>query len=207
MTLSKPALAVLFIIASSLVSISSFAESTPVAGPAPAGFYGGNDFEFTSAVGEVFVDCPQQPGYPPRGPQTAYFRCMGYIFAPTEAAGFRGAAGDFDEVELVATHEDGSTTKLTSAYDGSRGRSIRSFNLWVETAFQPALLRLGRNIVDWTLMKRGQAVAMGTFFSHVVQKRDLRCPSVSQTSWDPYNCVQSSRVCSEYYRMYGNQCR
>lgn len=171
------------------------------------GFVGGNRFEYTSAVGDVFVHCPQTGGGVPSGPSTANFRCYGYIFQPAESAQFMGPQTTADEVELTAIHEDGTTFTKSSGYDGLRGVSTDTFNLWIETVFQKPLLKLGVNQVNWVLKSAGQAVAQGAFEATVVQKQSLICPNASMTLWNSDGCTNSYRACSDYFYQYGNQCR
>ena len=183
--------------------LSSVAFTQPVT----PGFVGGNRFEYTSAVGDVFVHCPRTGGGVPSGPSSASFRCYGYIFAPAESAQFEGPRVTATEVELTAIREDGSTFTKTSSYDGARGVSNDTFNLWIETLFQRPLLKLGQNQVNWVLKLGGRAVSHGTFLAEVYQRPSLRCPNASQTSWDADGCTNSNRACSDYFYMYGNQCR
>ncbi|CAN5600875.1 hypothetical protein BH10BDE1_BH10BDE1_20540 [soil metagenome] len=174
---------------------------------AQTGFVGGNNFEYTPATGDVYVNCPRTGGGIPTGPSAASYRCYGYSFAPAESAQFAGPKLDANLVELTATRADGSTFKKTGEYLGSRGISKDTFNLWIETLFQRPLLQIGRNDVTWTLKKDGRIVMSGNFISEVYQKANLLCPNVSETSWDANDCVNSSRVCSDYFYNYGNQCR
>lgn len=172
-----------------------------------AGFLGGNQFEYTSATGDVSVSCFHSGGPPPIGPSSARYRCHGYAFTPTAYPLFTGPSVNADQVELVAFRQDGSSFSKKSAYDPSIGRSTETFNLWVETVFQKPLLKLGRNDVRWTLTQRGQVIATGNFIADVFQRPSLQCPSVSQTSWDMNDCRTSNRVCQEYFSRFGSQCR
>ena len=174
---------------------------------AQTGFVGGNKFEYTPATGDVFVNCPRTGGGVPPGPSTASYRCYGYSFAPAESAQFVGPKADANLVELTANRADGSAFTKTSDYLGTRGVSKDTFNLWIETLFQRPLLKLGRNDVTWTLKKDGRVIMTGNFLAEVFQKASLLCPNVSQTSWDSNDCVNSSRVCSDYFYNYGSQCR
>ena len=196
----------LFVSAAILI-LGFILASTSLAHAAIPGFVGGNRFEYTAAVGDVFVHCPQTGGGIPSGPSTASFRCYGYIFAPAEAAQFEGPQANANEVELTAIREDGSVFTKSSSYDGARGVSNDTFNLWIETLFQRPLLKLGQNQVNWVLKRDGQAVRNGTFIAEVFQRPSLQCPSASQTSWNADGCTNSNRACSDYFYMYGNQCR
>lgn len=175
---------------------------------AHVGFAGGNRFHYAQAVGDVWVQCPTagHPGYPP-GPATASYRCYGYTFGPAEAAQFIGPRIDADEVELTAYRADGSIRTKSGSYNGLRGHSVDAFNLWMDTVFQRALIGVGRNDVSWTLKRAGQIVMSGTFLAEVFQGPGLMCPSVTQTSWDPQDCISPNRVCSDYYYNFGRQCR
>lgn len=196
----------------SLVSLFAFAlafllSSITLGETTTPGFVGGNRFEYTSAVGDVYVHCPRTGGGIPSGPSSANFRCYGYIFAPAEAAQFEGPPMNANEVELTAIREDGSSFTKSGAYDGARGVSSDTFNLWIETLFQRPLLKLGQNQINWTLKLGGRPVRSGTFLAEVYQRPSLRCPSASQTSWDADGCTNSNRACSDYFYTYGNQCR
>lgn len=178
---------------------------------ATGGFKSGNKFDYKSAVGDVSVHCPQTgggvPPGGPTGPTFAHHRCYGYVFTPGDQDYFVGPAVNADEVELVAVRADGSKRSKKSEYDGAKGQSKDRFNLWIETLFQKPLLKMGRNDVTWTLKRNGRTVQSGSFIAEVFDRGDLRCPSTSETSWDPMDCQNSGRICSDYFFRYGNQCR
>lgn len=181
------------------------------AAAATGGFKSGNKFEYKSAVGDVSVHCPQSGGgYPPgtpTGPTFANYRCYGYVFNPGDHDYFVGPKINADEIELVAVRVDGSKRSKKSEYDGTKGQSKETFNLWIETLFQKPLLKMGRNDVTWTLKRSGRAVQTGSFIAEVFDRGDLRCPAASETSWDPADCQSSGRICGDYFFRYGNQCR
>lgn len=177
---------------------------------AQAGFKSGNKFEYKSAVGDVSVHCPNTGGSlpgGPSGPTFANYRCYGYSLTPGDADYFVGPKVNADEVELVAVRADGSKRSKTSEYDSAKGQSKDTFNLWIETLFQKPLLKMGRNDVTWNLKRGGRTVQTGSFIAEVFDRGDLRCPAASETSWDPSDCQNSGRICSDYFFRYGNQCR
>ncbi len=178
---------------------------------ATGGFKSGNTFDYKSAAGDVSVHCPQTgggvPPGGPTGPTFAHHRCYGYVLTPGDQDYFVGPTVSADEVELVAVRADGSKRSKSSEYDGARGQSKDRFNLWIETLFQKPLLKMGRNDVAWTLKRNGRTVQSGSFIAEVFDRGDLRCPSTSETSWDPMDCQSSGRICSDYFFRYGNQCR
>lgn len=181
---------------------------------ASGGFKNGNNLDYKSATGDVSVQCFDRggpsPGYPggaPTGPSFAHYTCYGYSLVPGDHDYFVGPKVDADQVELFATRADGSTRSKTSSYDGAKGQSNDTFNLWIETLFQRPLLKLGRNDIKWTLTKDGRLVQTGSFISEVFNRGSLMCPSGSDTSWDPIDCQNSGRVCSDYFYRYGSQCR
>jgi hypothetical protein len=194
----RGSLALAILVLSWILGSSAYAQS---------GFVGGNKFEYTPATGDVFVHCPSTGGGFPSGPSTASYRCYGYSFAPAEAAQFIGPKIDANSVELTATHADGSTFTKTGDYLSDQGVSKDTFNLWIETLFQRPLLNVGRNDIAWTLKKDGLVVATGVFIAEVFKKTSLLCPNTSETSWDSNDCVNSSRICGDYFNNYGNQCR
>lgn len=175
------------------------------------GFAGGNIFHYTPAEGDVLVNCPRSGGGgipgTPTGPSSASFRCYGYVFSPAESAQFVGPVTTADQVELTATHADGTTRTKSSAYDGGTGRSVDTFNLWIETLFQRPLLKVGRNDITWSLFSGGHLVQSGAFIADVVQKPTLSCPLGSTTSWDPDGCSSSTSACTDYFQEYGRDCR
>jgi hypothetical protein len=178
---------------------------------APGGFKNGNHFEYKSAIGDVSVHCPQTgggaPPGTPTGPTFAQHRCYGYIFNPGDQDFFVGPLVNADEVELVSVRADGSKRSKKSEYDSSTGQSKERFNLWIETLFQKPLLKMGRNDVNWVLRRNGKVVQGGSFIAEVFDRGDLRCPSTTETSWEPSDCQSSGRICSDYFYRYGSQCR
>lgn len=172
-----------------------------------AGFVGGDVFEYTSATGDVYVNCPRTGGGVPRGPSSASFRCYGYIFSPAESAEFVGPKLNANEVELTSHRSDGTTFTKRTGYIGSRGVSDDTFNLWIETVFQRSLLKIGRNEIEWTLRQNGRDVQTGSFIAEVYSKPALHCPTASMTGWNLDACTNSNNICDQYYQQYGDQCR
>lgn len=188
---------------SAFVALSLFGLQSAIAA---TGFVGGNDFNFKGATGYLSVTCFSSGGSP-SGPSSASFRCDGFSFTPAEEAQFSGPRVNADSVELKAVHADGSTRTKTGTYDGKKGLSDDVFNLWIDTLFQRPLLKFGKNTVTYTLKRKGSKVASGQFIATVNDLGDMTCPSDSTTSWDANDCVNSSRVCDEYYRRNGHLCR
>ncbi|MDZ4083710.1 MAG: hypothetical protein U1E10_12285 [Bdellovibrionales bacterium] len=181
-----------------------------LASAAQTGFKNGNKFEYKSAVGDVSVHCPNTGGSlpgGPSGPTFANYRCYGYSLTPGDADYFVGPKVNADEVELIAVRADGSKRSKTGEYESAKGQSKDTFNLWIETLFQKPLLKMGRNDVTWNLKRGGRTVQTGSFIAEVFDRGDLRCPAASETSWDPSDCQNSGRICSDYFFRYGNQCR
>lgn len=192
------------------MAISALALVGAQTANAQAGFKNGNTFDYKSAVGDVSVHCPNTGGgLPggPSGPTFANYRCYGYSFSPGDTDYFVGPKVNADEVELVAIRADGSRRSKKSEYESAKGQSKDTFNLWIETLFQKPLLKMGRNDVTWTLKRSGRTVQTGSFIAEVFDRGNLRCPAASETSWDPSDCQNSGRVCSDYFFRYGNQCR
>lgn len=162
-----------------------------------AGLSGGDQFSTQIIEGRLTVHCSSNTPGPTHG---AAF-CRSQILNPGEYSYFVGPQIDADQVTLRATREDGSLSKAkTETYLGAKGKSKKSFNLWISTVFQRPLLGFGKNTVKYTLSKEGQTVEEGTFVVNVVDGGRAVCQRTGfYTSSSNTDCSVPQNLCSRYF--------
>lgn len=175
----------------------SFAILALGAGASAAGLTGGDQFSTQQIEGRLSVQCT---GNNP-GPTSGSAYCRGEILNPGEYSFFTGPKIDADQVTLKATRENGSVSKAkTETYDGIKGKSKKSFNLWISTVFQRPLLGFGKNTVAYTLTKDGAVVEEGSFIVTVVNGGRAVCQrSGFYFSSNNADCSSPQNFCSRYF--------
>ena len=159
------------------------------------GFSTGNTFTRTQLDGYVTVRC--------QGNSEGH-RCREVLWSPAVYAYFEMEPGvDADKVILNAIHEDGSTRDKKSKFKKDIGRSKKRFNLGVWSLFQRPLLEGGKNIIEYTLLKRKKVVLTGSFEVYVRTAEGRYCDSEYRYFND---CSSSQVVCRDYFRRH-NYCR
>lgn len=165
----------------------------------PAGFSKGSVFSAIPIQGQVRVICN---GF--NGTGTAQYVCRDVVLAPQAYDVFVGPKdARSKKVDLSCTREDGSVRARGSNYDGAKGRSADSFNLWISTIFQKPLLAYGKNKVSYSLKDdKGTVTATGSF-DVTVNKVALReCPLATYNSTDLNDCASQYSVCQRYFEEY-----
>lgn len=119
---------------------------------ASGGFANGNEYTSTTYKGWLTVHCPDTV--------RTYF-CQNNVLSPSWRSKFVTDNKDADRVELLATHEDGSTRDKSSKM--KRGTSKRNFNLWIASLLQRPLLDMGTNVISYTLENDDEVIERGTF--------------------------------------------
>lgn len=162
-----------------------------------AGLSGGDQFSAQRIEGRLQVQCT---GNSP-GPTYGQAYCRSEILNPGEYSFFVGPKIDADHVSLRATREDGSLSKTkTEEYDSVKGKSRKSFNLWISTVFQRPLLAFGKNTVKYTLTKDGATVETGTFIVNVVDGGRAVCQRFGfYYSSNSTDCSTPDVYCSRYF--------
>lgn len=162
------------------------------------GLSGGDQFSTQLIEGRLLVQCS---GGTTPGSTNGSAICRAEILNPGEYSYFIGSKIDADHVTLRATREDGSVSKAkTEAYDGEKGKSKKSFNLWISTVFQRPLLGFGKNTVKYTLTKDDATVESGTFIVNVVDGGRATCQRVGYyTSQSTNDCSMPQNLCSRYF--------
>jgi hypothetical protein len=162
-----------------------------------AGLSGGEQFSTQAIEGRLMVQCAG--GSP--GPTSGSAICRSELLNPGEYSYFVGSTIDADHVSLRATREDGSVSKTkTEEYDSVKGKSRRSFNLWINTVFQRPLLGFGKNTVKYSLTKNGAIVESGTFIINVVDGGRATCQRMGYyTSQSTNDCTMPQNLCSRYF--------
>lgn len=184
----------LFALVALLFSASNFAQ----------GLSGGDQFTSLNIEGRVSVSCFNTQGGASHG--SAY--CGMNILNPGEYSFFVGPKIDADSVSLQATWENGKKSKVkTEKYDQVKGKSKKSFNLWIATVLQRPLLDFGKNIVNYKLTKNGNVVEEGEFIVNVVSGGTKTCQRTGfYTSNNSNDCAQPTQMCDRYFRDY-NYCQ
>lgn len=161
-----------------------------------AGLSGGDQYTAVSIYGRLNVQCSG-----PQGTTSAFANCRGQILNPGEYSYFVGPISEAETVTLVATHEDGSVSKpKSSPYDGQKGKSKKSFNLWISTVLQRPLLDFGKNTVHYTLSQNGRVTEQGDFVVTVLDGATASCSRVGfYFSSVESDCQAPSTFCSRYF--------
>ncbi|HWU43742.1 MAG TPA: hypothetical protein VN132_09900 [Bdellovibrio sp.] len=192
-----------------LYSASSFAQSqnNPGANASTAiGFLSGSEFQATPIDGTVVITCD---GF--NGTSQANYSCRDVVLDPQSSDIFAGPREPrAKQVELLATHEDGTTRTKTSNYDGQLAQSTSSFNLWINTLFQKPLLMTGINRIHYTLYNGSTAgpeeFGSGNFTVTVKRGTARHCPTSYYHSTDVIDCNSQYSICQRYFDQY-NSCR
>lgn len=171
---------------------------------ADAGLTAGNEFEAHYNEGQLNLTC-----FGPQGQvRHAYWRCWESYLTPAMYTKFYTDSGvEADRVEIRSTNAKGNTRKKSSRYLSDKGQSKDSFNLWINTLFQRALLDYGVNTIEYTLTKDGNEVEAGEFDVDVIQQPRKYCMSANATSHNMNDCVNGDFICGRYMNSYRHTCR
>lgn len=169
------------------------------------GFVHGSEFTAAAIEGRVTVSCN---GF--NGVGSAVYACRDAILEPQIYDYFTGPRNaKAADVELKCTRDDGSVRTKTSGYNGAKGLSTDSFNLWISTLFQKPLLQVGVNTIDYRITADDRAeteIAKGRFVVNVKRVAARRCPDAHYNSTDINDCNSQYSVCQRYFEEYHN-CR
>jgi len=176
------------ILLSALISLLAHAEI--------AGFSDGSLFTPVHLSGDIHITCSN-----PNGHNSTIYRCQDSYFSPATHSKFVIDSNiDADTVVLKAYHQDSSTTSKNGDFIPEAGQSKKAFNLWVRTVFQKPLLKIGQNIVEYSLYKKDVLVESGEFKVNTTPKTDKRCRRESYVSSDLNDCNFPSLMCARYFR-------
>ena len=161
-----------------------------------AGFSGGDQYSSVDIYGRLNVQCSGA-----QGTTSGFVDCRGQILTPGEYSYFIGPKSEADSVTLIATRENGSVSKSkTEKYDGEKGRSKKSFNLWISSVLQRPLLDYGKNTVKFTLSQNGHVTETGSFIVNVVEGGRSVCQRVGlYNSPLASDCQFPTNLCSRYF--------
>lgn len=171
---------------------------------ADAGFTAGDEFQAHYIEGNLNLTC-----YGPQGQiQRTIWRCYDNFLTPAMFTKFYSDTGiDADKVKITSTNAIGNSRSKTSRFSSNKGQSKSSFNLWVNTLLQKALLGYGINFIEYELLKDGEEVESGEFEVQVVKQPAKYCQNAWYTSYNMNDCFNPSFVCSRYLHQYRNTCR
>lgn len=169
------------------------------------GFVHGSEFTAAAVEGRVTVHCN---GF--NGVGNAVYACRDAVLEPQIYDYFTGPRdAKATDVELKCTRDDGSVRSKTSGYNGAKGVSSDSFNLWISTLFQKPLLQVGKNTIDYRITADDRAkteIAKGRFVVNVVRAPARRCADAHYNSTDINDCNSQYSVCQRYFEEL-NHCR
>lgn len=168
------------------------------------GFSTGNSFTASSVEGVVAVTCE---GF--NGTATARYTCRDVVLEPSPYDYIVGPKfAEARRIDVRAVYADGSSRTKMSFYDGVRGISKDSFNLWISTLFQKPLLQVGVNKIQYSIYSDDKRdiveYARGEFTVQVDRGAARRCPSTSYNSTDVNDCNSQYSVCQRYFEQYNN---
>lgn len=167
---------------------------------ADVGFKRGNEIHVQPVQGYANITCRDFNGLV----RQKSVSCRADIVSPALRDRFvTGRPVDADKVELKSTFENGRSIKRSSNFDGEKGESKSSFNLWIDTLTQNPILAPGKNVIDYTLTKKKQEVETGTFTAFVDVERLKRCEP--RHMGFTYNCDEDVQVCNDYF-FFNNNC-
>lgn len=169
------------------------------------GLVHGSEFTAAPVEGRVTVTCN---GF--NGVGTAVYNCRDAVLEPQIYDYFVGPRdARATDVELKCMRDDGSERTKTSGYDGIKGSSTDSFNLWISTLFQKPLLQAGINNIEFRITANDRAkteIARGHFTVNVIRVPTRRCPNTHYNSTDINDCNSQYSVCQKYFEEFNN-CR
>lgn len=168
-----------------------------------AGFTAGEEFKANHVEGVLDLTC-----YGPGQTRRVSWICYDNYLTPAMYTRFYTDSGvDADRVKITATNEKGKSRSKSSGFKSSKGESSSSFNLWINTLLQRALLSYGDNVISYTLEKDGQEVESGEFDVTVTQEPKRYCQRAWATSHNMNDCVNGNYICGVYLRNYAHTCR
>lgn len=167
------------------------------------GFRHGSEFVAAAVEGQVTVSCN---GF--NGSGSAIYSCRDVVLDPQAYDYFVGPRDPrAASVELRCIREDGSVRTKSSDYDGARGISTDSFNLWISTLFQKPLLQAGVNTIEYRIIANDRPkteIAKGRVAVKVTRAAVRRCPNAHYQSTDINDCSSQYSVCQRYFEEYRN---
>lgn len=157
------------------------------------GFKSGNSISIVTLHGSVYMTC-----HTPMPPTWKHFNCWDEIVTPASSDKFQmHEPVDADKVTLSVTHRNGKTVTKTEKYNSKKNES-GNFNLTINTLFQKALLELGNNTVTYTLTKKGEEVATGSFVATAAVTEERECRH--KNMYGSYNdCTNQVSACNYYF--------
>ncbi|MCB0347364.1 MAG: hypothetical protein KDD37_00940 [Bdellovibrionales bacterium] len=167
---------------------------------ADVGFKQGNQIEVQPVFGYAHVLCRDFNNLQ----RQKTVSCAADLVSPAIRDRFVSAGPvDADKVELISTFENGRSIKRSSKFDGAKGESKSTFNLWISTLTQTPILRGGKNNIAYTLTKKKEVVETGSFVAYVDVMDEKRCEP-RQMSFT-YNCDEEIQICNDYF-FFNNNC-
>lgn len=153
------------------------------------GFTPDNVFSTSQYVGSTTVNCQGQ---------TQTYNCRGYTYSPgTHAYFYADEEVDANKLNLVSVSDQG-TRKKSVKYSAERRRSKSNINMLINTVTQTSLLRPGKNLVSYQLLKDNEVLASGEFTAEYVKGQSFSCRHRSQSM---AQCpISDVEACNNYFR-------
>lgn len=165
------------------------------------GFSSAVEFKASAIDGKVTVTCHSQGGA-----KQVQYHCREVALDPQAYDIFVGPQETrADKVELKAFHQDGSNRIKILSYDGQRGQSRDSVNLWISTLFQKPLLEMGTNRIQYKLYNTNADFGGGEVVVNVARGAPRTCETSYYSSPDMTDCESQYTICQRYFEQF-NYC-
>lgn len=161
------------------------------------GFEHGPNFTTTLLQGKLTINCHVNQNI-----KSAVFTCHQSVLEPVGYDYFIGPKTDADEVELIVTHEGGTSRGRRINYDGNRGRSLDGFNLWQNGLFSRPILKDGKNSIHVYFYKDHSKVYENEFTTMVNHGGVRQCEEAKLDSNDPSDCESPFSACDRYFELF-----
>lgn len=162
------------------------------------GFLRGNIRRAIIAKGDISLNCRDLKEF-------SIYSCRARAMAEGDFDYFIGPPGvPADKVILTAVRQDGSHRTKKVDYDINRGRSHK-VNLW-ENSFlhngfiHRALLKAGRNKINYVMKKGDRVTARGEFTVKVVEGGQKVCPTARYWEDFIYICPSKLAACERFFQ-------
>ena len=109
------------------------------------------------------------------------------------------------DADFVKLQRVGSRYIKGSRFDSKKGRSKSSFNLWLRSLTQRALLTRGVNTIKFQFFKKNQLIEEGEF-EVTVETSESRDCGLGTINIRTGQCPQQYQACDQLFR-YRNYCR
>ena len=156
-------------------------------------FSRGINFQYVNVGGELVITCPSLTirtiCHSTHMEPWPYDSLMGPKIQQATTLQLRASIGEGSEIR-----------KVEVTYDGRTGRS-EEVNLGVSSIFQKPLLRVGNNVIQYSLINRRGLQVLDSEFNVIVNRAEPRtCPKQSIQSGLNSDCELPYSSCQQYFK-------